>query len=60
MWEKYPQLRSSVSFEDVWVKFLSDSVNETPYPIFYQFVIDKNMDNRINQHFAVQSENAAN
>jgi len=56
MWEGYYKLRSSATFKDKWTKFLHDSINAKPCPIFFQFVTDALMKKLIEEHFPLSSK----
>ena len=60
MWERYFKYRSSSEFIQKWTYHLSTvgHLEESPSPIFYQFVTDVIMEHLIKEHFPV-TEHAA-
>ena len=55
MWERYFKYRSSSEFTHKWKDHLS-AVEESPSPLFYQFITDVIMEHLIRKHFPVTSE----
>ena len=55
MWERYFKYRSSSEFTHKWKDHLS-AIEESPSPVFYQFLTDVIMEHLIKKHFPVRSD----
>ena len=58
MWEAFFKVRSTQAFRTKWFKFLTESIQVSSSPIFYQFVVDRVFDVLIkrNSQLNVQEE----
>ena len=55
MWSSFHQLTASDEFAKTWEKFLTDSINTSPNPIFYQYVTECILQAKIKTLFPISA-----